>query len=721
MKNNLSKLFLVLAFIVPHLTFSQFDYYGPQQFGGILENSFTQSWTPASISSIENLKYVVILDQATKSTAFMLNSSNNSALEINAIDSVAGANATYGSMMRSVFQLVDENTHFENDIGAGSGTYKPLSGSYKVNPYLHSYYHLNSDTAYNANCTDGGSYYMSQQAYTGHLLLEFDGTSTSTTIKAVSKWEYNSTSGIVEEVTPFTTQYLIISGNSLSWTTTIGNASDFYLADATSLLDLEIAAGSDFNPTSISYQPNATAAIPATIDDMANSRIIVNLPNDVDAQYVSQLGHSANASSAASTALDAIETTLTNSSAALRYPKAFYLALRENMLSHAINSTDIYNGLLGNRTVEHIYFTNASEDNGSHHPFMVMATHALSARPNGLVDVNRPPGGSGGPGYGESQITKHGKAGEFLIKIPLKDYGLTTNLTDNDLSVYGNLVDEFDAMFSTTTVKDVYNYTGLASCGIAVDGVTIYPAYNNNLRFAPEDAEITSSGIHVGGGLELHYHADGHSYNGNGLNLYNLTDFTGHDHPPVIGMSLDGIALFGKYETSHSSMDGYNAALDTYGGHDHGDGFGYHYHAHMQNVVAQNTPNPTFDQHFLLVGAWKGNINDIPGFDQVKTNQLVDPIIGRFTGASYSLGVNERVYANNAALIYPNPTNNQFTIEVKTPFEVTITNLEGQVLQTLNLKAGATRISLEAYENGIYFIEGLSDKNRFVKKLIVKN
>ena len=721
MRKQLPKSFLILICLLPSLAFSQFDYYGPQQFGAVLENSYTPSWTPASISSIENLKYVVILDQATQSSALMLNSTDHSVLEINAVDSITGANATYGSMMRSIFQLVDENTHAENDIGAGSGTYTPLSGSYKVNPYLHSYYHLNSTASNVANCTDGGSYYMSQQTNTGHLLLEFDGTPASTTIKAVGKYELNTTSGLLEEVTPFTTQYLMINGNSLAWTTTIGNASNFYLADATALLDLEIAAGSDFNPTSILYQPNATADIPTTIDAMANSRIIANLPTDIDTQYTSQLGHSTSASSAASSALDAIEATLTSNSSALRYPKAFYLALRENMLSHEISSTDIYNGLLGNRTVEHIYFTNASDDAGVPHPFMVMATHALSARPNGLVDVNRPPGGSGGPGYAESQVTKHGKVGEFLMKIPLKDYGLTTTLLDNDLSVYGSLVDEYDEMHSTTTVKDVYNYTGLASCGIAVDGVTIYPAYNNNLRFAPEDAEITSSGIHVGGGLELHYHADGHSYNGNGINLYNLPDFTGHDHPPVIGMSLDGIALFGKYETSLSSMDGYSIALDTYGGHDHGDGYGYHYHAHTQNVVAQNAPNPSFDQHFLLVGAWKGSINNIPGFDQVKTNQLVDLTIGRFVGASYTTVVNALLDANDEVLIYPNPTKEQITIDVKTPFALTITNLEGQTIQTLNIKSGITTISLDAYSSGVYFIEGLSDKKKFVKKIMVEN
>ena len=60
-------------------------------------------------------------------------------------------------IMNSIFQIVDENTHFENDAGGGSGTYTPLSGLYKVNPLLHSYYNLNADANFEANAT-GPSY-----------------------------------------------------------------------------------------------------------------------------------------------------------------------------------------------------------------------------------------------------------------------------------------------------------------------------------------------------------------------------------------------------------------------------------------------------------------------------------------------------------------------------------------------------------------------------------
>ena len=719
-KINILKSLAMMLTLCPSIAFSQFDFYGPSPFGEILTNTYAQTWTPSTLSTIGNLRYVVIVDQATKSKAIMLNSTDIGQIEFNSIDSLDGANSTYGSMMRSIFQLVDQNTHAENDAGAGSGTYTPLNDKYKVNPLLHSLFSLNTgggDTLINTN---SGSFYIHEDNNAGYVLVEFGGTTASTTISATSQWSYNSGMDSIIENTGWTTKYLMISGNSLLWTTNIGSASDFTLMEATDLIDIEIAAASDFNPVSVTYQPNATAALPA-VDSMSNSKIITDMSKDMDASYTNQLGNSGTATTAANTMLNAIETDLTTANESLRYPKQFYLDLRENMLSHKIASSDVYNARLGNNTIEHVYFTNATDDAGVRHPFMIIAAHASSARPNMLVDVNRPPGGSGGPGYAESQVTRHGKLGEFVLKIPLKDYGLITTLLDNDLSEISDLATEFDAAQSTTTVKDVYNYAATASCGIAVDGVTIYPAKNNNLRFAVVDAEVTSSGIHVGGGLELHYHADGHAYNGNGFNLYNLADYTGHDHPPVIGIAHDGIALFGRYETSFTSMTGYGVSLDSYGGHDHGDGFGYHYHAHTQSVVASVAPNPTFNEYFLLVGAWKGNINDIPGLSEVKMNQFGDNSISRYVGASYTeVGVLESLYPNEEVLIYPNPTQDKVTIKTKVPFFITVTNIDGQIVQTLKIKSGTTIVSLEEYSDGVYFMEGINGTDTFIKKIIVK-
>ncbi len=702
-----SRFLITLCFILPQLAFAQFDFYGPKPFSDILESSYSKSWTPTSISAIENLQYVVILDQATQTNAISINQSDFEKVEMVPVSDITGASATLGNMMRSIFQMVDENTHYENDPGGGSGEYSPLSGLFKLNPILHSYYNLNSDGAANAIITDGGTFYIADHTDPGYLLIDFEGSSSSTTIKAVSQFIYNEGSDLLEENTSWTPKYLMIDGNNLMWTDSPDNASDFFLADATDLLSIKIADGSDFNPLNVTYQPNATAAIPDDIDAMENSQLISDFIKDLDSSYEDQLGNSASATTAATTALDDIESSLNNSGGQLRYPKSFYLAVRENMLSHTIGSSDIFNAVLGNNTVEHVYFTNASDDSGVPHPFMVIAAHAVSTRPNLLLDVNRPPGATSGAGYAQSTVTRHGKLGEFLVKIPLKDYGLINDLLDNDLSAYGDLASDFDDKQGTTTTKDQYNYTGLASVGMAVDGVTIYPAQNNNLRFAVEDGEVTSSGIHVGGGLELHYHADGHAFTGNGINLYNLGDFDGHDHPPVIGMAYDGIALFGKYEDNYSSMVGYGMALDEYGGHDHGDGFGYHYHAHTESITSTTAPNPTFDEHFLLVGAWKGKINNIPGFLELKTNQLQDNAIARYAGATSTPGNNVTDARSERKIIslYPNPVvGNELTIVTKHKSLVILTNAAGQEVGQFEIATGKSIIDLMNYERGLYFI-----------------
>lgn len=707
---------LTILILVSGLANGQdFDFYGPKPFDQILGGTFNKPWTPGAITSVENRKYIVILDEATKSFAISLDENDINAISMISIDEVNGSSSTYGSALRSIFQIVDINTHEDNNT-------VPLSGQYRVNPFLHSYYAINSSAGGEANVTDGGSFYINEATVSGYLLIEFEGASDVAKLKAVSQWEYNDSSGEFEEVSGWTPKWLEIDGSSVNWTDVEADASDFFLADADDLIDLEIEEGSDFNPLSVEFQPNATAELPE-VNGIEESPVISDVSLEVESSITSQLGTDASATTAANTMLDEIETTLTENGASLRYPKNFYLAVRENMLSQKIASTDIYGGKLGYNTVAHVYFTNASDDNGIPHPFMVIASHAVSTRPNQLVDVSRPPGAEQGVGYGESTVTRNGKLGEFLVKIPLKDYGLIDNLLDNDLSVNGDLASDFDDKMGTTTTKDVYNYTSLASIGMAVDGVTIYPAKNNNLRFAVEDGEVTHSGIHVGGGLELHYHADGHAFNGNGINLYNLADYEGRDHPPVIGMAYDGIALFGKYEDSFSAMAGHSMALDEYGGHDHGDGFGYHYHAHSQNVESSADPGTSFDENFLLVGAWRGHVNDIPGFEEGKLDQFKEIDIARYVGVAVDddgggvvSGLSDE--PDSQILIYPNP-GNRFTLRVDKIYEVSVINDRGEQVYKNVVGPGLFTLSFESLPAGIYFLKGKSDSESFTRKIIL--
>ena len=96
------------------------------------------------------------------------------------------------------------------------------------------------------------------------------------------------------------------------------------------------------------------------------------------------------------------------------------------------------------------------------------------------------------------------------------------------------------------------------------------------------------------------------------MNLYNLPDYVGHDHPPLIGFGLDGVALYGKYESSYPRMDGVKSELDLFGGHEH-DNYDYHYHAHPVESSELGSRNK-YTIHVLLRGAWAGKIGSIPDF-----------------------------------------------------------------------------------------------------------
>tara|TARA_B100001287_G_C22586984_1_gene483784 strand:- start:158 stop:1030 length:873 start_codon:yes stop_codon:yes gene_type:complete len=282
--------------------------------------------------------------------------------------------------------------------------------------------------------------------------------------------------------------------------------------------------------------------------------------------------------------------------------------------------SDILDGNDGESVIYGVYFTYTGQTN-DFHPFMVIYSKTIVEMPTRLMDVPNPPGTNIN---NSSYVTRTSKKDLKIYKIPMRDYGLITNLTDN---VYQTLWDdEFDAGRTDSSTKNEWTYAGTSSIGVAIDGVKIYPLFNNTLVPAPEKGEITSNGCHVGQGLSLHWHCDGYGSNNNGLNLYNDDDYENHTHPPLIGFSFDGHALFGKYRTG-DNHDGNTIALDEYGGHSHGS-YGYHYHAHKvenvnptTNVYNTNIMNIdpttiTYDYHVLLVGAYKGNINNIP-YDDV--------------------------------------------------------------------------------------------------------
>ena len=365
----------------------------------------------------------------------------------------------------------------------------------------------------------------------------------------------------------------------------------------------------DFNPDSIPYQPNPRVPVKEylrnTIADIEGdrSKVSQNLADVYKAQ-VAAPGNSSLTQPAAQAALAEIKITLEAENAQLRYAPELYLAFRDGALSTQLQSDGIANGTLGMNVVPYVFFTNAADSNGTHHPFMVIASYSISDKPNRLLDVSRPPGDGTKGGYADQKVTRDATLQLYLVKIPLRDYGLVSSLTENKLPK------TLKSDAHDPGPDSVYNAVSTSAVGIAVDGVVIYPPLNNTLASAQESAEITSNGIHVGRGMGLHYHADGHSATNNDLSLYNINDYPGQGHPPLIGFGLDGIALFGIYEAVFP-MDGSDVPLDQFGGHSH-EPVGYHYHA--LNVSAKSMGGIDYTLHVLLKGAWKGIINDIPEF-----------------------------------------------------------------------------------------------------------
>ncbi len=74
--------------------------------------------------------------------------------------------------------------------------------------------------------------------------------------------------------------------------------------------------------------------------------------------------------------------------------------------------------------------------------------------------------------------------------------------------------------------------------------------------------------------------------------------------------------------------------------------------------------------------------------------------------------------SNSTFLVYPNPNNGVFTLELTTASLVKITNLLGEVIQQQNLEVGNHAINLSKQANGIYFIKSIANGKEQTIKVI---
>ncbi len=492
------------------------------------------------------------------------------------------------SLLRTMFQAVVET-----------------GGGYRLMSVKHSNYAIdwNSSTGeLLLNDIRSGNLSENDSAY-----LVFEISEQDQSLLAVKRKIYEPQSNEYVDESNWQSRAVTINDSSIFLNASGSSSMTFYEAN----IDLRIP--SDFNPLGNSRveNPEVTPFVKLVDDSVANT------PNQVNETYSSQLaspGANAETLAAASAMLTQIENDLALEGAAMRYPAEFYLAFREGLLSRVLISSDSTDGVIGQLTVPYVFFTNETDSSNTHHPFMVISSYGI---PDGMAllwDVPRPPGDGETPGYESQSVTRSYHREAFLMKIPLRDYGEVETLTEN--TMVNDLASDVGE-----TVFDHHNYASVSATGVAIDGVVIYPSYNNMLHVSQEAAELSAQGMHSGRGLGVHYHADAFSAARSGLNLYNAGDYIDRSHPPIVSMGFDGVAGYGIYLADDTDSDGVEIALDEFGGHEHGE-YGYHYHSQSRDeVVTGGGPGSNEQTEYTVhmlppKGAWAGRINDIPEFWQ---------------------------------------------------------------------------------------------------------
>jgi hypothetical protein len=608
--------------ITPTL-YSNRDVFTPFTFKSIINNTFSHE-IDISNATMTHLKRYIIAPYSSPANYLTITDNYD-------ISFVEYTNMiTYKDYLKTTFQTIADL----------SGTTTFSTTNFRLDSNFHNVYSIDCDSSFNLVFKNN----WGKDRTTANGYISFSYTNNYLQVKSRYKYDASGTNQhTIDTSFTGTNYYVKYNSTGLSLVSLTNNATQFILYSS----PFEESLPDDFNPNGVSYVTNARATINNSISNIESELYQKLIKNMSKLEYTSQIasaGTNTSTKYAAESMLATIKSTVESQGNSLRYDTSIYSTFRDGALSFQLQTNSAGNGTVGMYTVPYVYFTCEADSSGTYgsvgkyHPFMCVVSYGLSDRPSGLMDIPKPPGDGSTNNYTTNSVTRDNTFGYVLDKIPMLDYGTVSTVTDNTVISSDNLRD--DSGYTTLPSYDVYNYSMIAAAGIMIDGVTIFPVMNNVLNTAQFQAEISPKGHHVGRVLAtgLHYHADGHGAHANNIfNLYNNLDYVGRYHPPLIGFSLDGIALYGKYENDYSTMSGYSTALDEYGGHDHDD-YGYHYHCHDvevvetysstnttlydYSVVYQNSPSTIqYTQHVLLKGAYKGNIDEVPYFLESGVNQ----------------------------------------------------------------------------------------------------
>ncbi len=583
-------------------------YYGPAPFSTAIQTTIT---TPTLIAAatIANRSRYLISDASTASTTanyLQIGATYSSTTGYVAETGTLVSSAAYSPYLSKIFQAIADT-----------------SGYFRLDSHLQPNNSLDFDVSDGNKLKFRNNFGKASPTY-GYVTFFYD--STNHLLQAKKRYKYSFTSAATNQATAYTG----------AWTEdTTFSAKDYYVKLTAGVFGLVVPANaatqlylfnspfnlgipSFINPNAIPFVTNAAAPFLSKVTVAAVEGTSGAIYTQVNATYRGQVltpGADATTKVNADAMLASIKKAVIANGEALRYDTALYTAFRDRALTSKLVSDSIADGAPGQNLVPYVYYTNEKDSSGKYHPFMVVVTYGNQASPNGLKDIPHPPGDGSG-GYPTSKVTRFSNLENYVLMIPMKDYGQVSAVTDNTFT--SNLWLDVPG---TTATQNVYTWADSADNGLLIDGSVMFPAYNNTLVPSHLAGELSASGCHVGqGGGGPHCHADGYQ-SGLGLGLYNDSDYLNKTHPPLIGVGYDGIALFGRYRTTtDSALLGYSTALDGFGGHNH-DGIGYHYHAHSSNDKPELL-NYTTDMHVLMKGAYIGKTNSIPYFRSRTNNNF---------------------------------------------------------------------------------------------------
>ena len=611
--------------------------YAPQNFATVL--SKTYSGVPAVATTLLHTGRYMLSDSASN---YLTMETAKTSGAYSVTSSAISGTATNNDYMLRLVQIISDSSTATN---------------YRLNSHLHPNYSLDVDASNNLKFTNNWGVtntagVPSVASGIGYVTFAYD--SSSKFLRAKQRYSLSTTDFGHSLDASFSQAgyYVRVSGGSYSLVNSSSSATQVTFKKSPINFDMPF----DFNPNKSNGSTNKAMPYSASFNKAYMSAAYFSRTlSGIAPAYRGQIsadcknvimGYNATTVAAQDAMLDTISASATANKFTLRYPISTYKVFRDAALRYKLMSDGVVDGVLGAPIAPLVWFTNGKDSSGVYHPFMMIAAFSVPDTPAYLADIVKPPGGGDSSvtkcnnglgsvtGYPNQCVTRSLAAQNFIWRVPLKDYGLTSKLCDNTMnkSYYSDFVVGTAATYcSNTGPTTIENYASIADSGVMIDGTSMYPVLNNVLITSQEEPSLNQHGCHVGQGMGYHCHSDGFSVMNNNMSLYNIDDYASQpkNHPPLIGFGFDGVALYGRYSTEYPSMVGYTTSatkpsstatpsgndLDAYGGHTHLiDGkMVYHYHSRPYQAVTK-VSGASYYVHSLITGAWRGKINAIPDF-----------------------------------------------------------------------------------------------------------